>query len=163
MDGNKYFISFIDDCTRFTILYFLKEKSMLISYKAYVENHGQHKISTIRTNNGGEYFSKEWIKIVERKNKTLLDASRCLLQVGGLHNQFWQEVVATTCYLQIRSPHKVLGLNTPYTIWYGHKPHLGHLFGCIVYNHIPQEKQRKLDPHARTCIFTVSRCFQHIV
>ena len=50
----------------------------------------------------------------------------------------------------------MLGLNTPYAIWYGHKPHLAHLrvFGCIAYNHIPQEKRRKLDPHARKCIFT---------
>mgnify|MGYP002775250692 FL=1 len=181
LDGNRYFISFIDDFTRFTILYFLKEKSgafkAFISYKAYVENHGQHKISTIRSDNGGEYFSKEWIKfcedhgirhehtvpynpqqngIVERKNMTLLDASRCMLQVAGLHNQFWEEAVATACYVQNRSPHKVLGLNTPYAIWYGHKPHLGHLrvFGCIAYSHIPQEKRRKLDPHARKCIFT---------
>ena len=181
LDGNRYFISFIDDFTRFTILYFLKEKSgafkAFTSYKAYVENHGQHKISTIRSDNGGEYFSKEWIKfcedhgirhehtvpynpqqngIAKRKNRTLLDASRCMLQVAGLHNQFWEEAVATTCYLQNRSPHKVLGLNTPYAIWYGHKPHLAHLrvFGCIAYNHIPQEKRRKLDPHARKCIFT---------
>ena len=122
LDGNRYFISFIDDFTRFTILYFRKEKSRAFkaftSYKAYVENHGQHKISTIRSDNGGEYFSKEWIKfcedhgirhehtvpynpqqngIVERKNRTLLDASRCMLQVAGLHNQFWEEAVATTC------------------------------------------------------------------
>ena len=102
-----------------------------------MENHGQHKISTIRSDNGGEYFSKEWIKfcedhgimhehtvpynpqqngIAERKNKTLLDASRCMLKVAGLHNQFWEEAVATACYLQNRSPHKVLGLNTPYAI-----------------------------------------------
>ena len=69
LDGNRYFISFIDDFTRFTILYFLKEKfgafKAFISYKAYVENHGQHKISTIRSDNGGEYFSKEWIKFCE--------------------------------------------------------------------------------------------------
>ena len=42
IDGNKYFISFIDDFTRFTALYFLKKKSgaynAFTSYKAYVEN-----------------------------------------------------------------------------------------------------------------------------
>ena len=112
-------------------------------------------------------FPKEWIKfcedhgirhehtvpynpqqngIAERKNRTLLDASRCMLQVVGLDNKLWEEVVATASYLQNRSPHKVLGLNTPYAIWYSHKPHLGHLhmFGCIAYNHIPKEKRRKL-------------------
>ena len=72
-----------------------------------MENHHQSKISTIRTDNGGEYFSGEWIKfcnthgirhehtvpynpqqngVAERKNRTLLDASRSMLQVARLHN-----------------------------------------------------------------------------
>ena len=52
IDGNKYFISFIDDFTRFTILYFLKKK--LGAYNAFVENQCQLKILIIRTDNGGE-------------------------------------------------------------------------------------------------------------
>ena len=54
-------------------------------------------------------------------------------------------------YLQNRSPHKALGLNTPYAMWFGHKPNLSHLpiFGVTIYNYIPQEKRRKLYPHAR--------------
>ena len=180
INGNKYFISFIDDYTRFTILYFLKKKSgaynAFTSYKAYVENQCQLKIAILRTDNGGEYFSNEWTKfceengirhehtvpynpqqngVAERKNRTLLDASRSMLQVSRLSLQFWQEAVATACYLQNRSPHKVLGLETPYSLWFKHKPHLGHLrvFGSIAYSHIPTEKRQKLDPHTRKCIF----------
>ena len=67
IDGNKYFISFID-FTRFTILYFLKKKlgakNSFTSYKAYVENHSHLKILTIRTDNGGEYFSDKWKKVL---------------------------------------------------------------------------------------------------
>ena len=180
LNGNKYFISFIDDHTRFTIIYFLKAKSEAFNafktYKVYMENQCQSKINTIRTDNGGEYFSHEWIKfcqehgirhqhtvpytpqqngVAERKNRTLLDASRSMLQVARLHNQFWQEAIATACYLQNRSPHKALGLNTPYSKWFGHKPNLSHLrvFGATAYGHIPLEKRRKLDPHARKGIF----------
>ena len=69
IDGNKYFISFIDDFTRFTVLYFLKKKSgaynAFTSYKAYLENPRQLKISTIRTDNGGEYFGDEWTRFCE--------------------------------------------------------------------------------------------------
>ena len=69
IDGNKYFISYIDDFTRFTVLYFLKKKSgaynAFKSYKAYVENQCQLKISTIRADNGGEYFSDEWKSFCE--------------------------------------------------------------------------------------------------
>ena len=127
IDGNKYFISFIDDFTRFTVLYFLKKKSgaynAFTSYKAYVENQCQLKISTIRTDNGGEYFSDEWKSfceengirhehivpynpqqngIAERKNRTLLDACRSMIQVVRLPLRFGQEAVATACYLQNR-------------------------------------------------------------
>ena len=40
-------------------------------------------------------------------------------------------------------------------MWFGHKPNLSHLrvFGATAYGHIPQEKRRKLDPHARKWIF----------
>ena len=88
-----------------------------------MENQGQHKISTIWTDNDGEYFSKEWIKfcedhgirnekivpynpqqngISERKTRTLLDANRCMLQVVDLHNEFWQDKIIemTTCLNQ---------------------------------------------------------------
>ena len=69
IDGNKYFISFIDDFTRFTVLYFLKKKSRaynaFTSYKAYVENQCKLKISTIHTDNGGEYFSDGWKSFCE--------------------------------------------------------------------------------------------------
>ena len=77
-----------------------------------------------------------------------------MLQVSKLSHRFWQEAVATLCYLQNRSPHKILGLNTPYTIWFGHKPNLSHLrvFRSIAYSHIPLEQWKKLDPHAKKCI-----------
>ena len=141
IDGNKYFISFINDFRRFTILYFLKKKlgafNAFTSYKAFVENQCQLKISTIRTDNGGEYFSDEWKRlceenglrhkhtlpyspeqngVAERENRTLLDASRSMLQVSRLSPRFWQETVATACYMQNRSPYKVLGLETPYSL-----------------------------------------------
>ena len=124
IDGNKYFISFIDDFTRSTILYFLKKKSgeynAFTSYKAYVENQGQLKILTIRTDNGGEYFNDEWKSfckengimhehivpynpqqngIAEHKNRTLLDACRSMIQVAKLPPRFWQEAVGSACYL----------------------------------------------------------------
>ena len=92
--------------------------------------------------------------VAERKNRTLLDASRSMLQVAGREHRFWQEAVATSCYLQNRSPHKALGLNTPYMVWSGHTPKFSNLtvFGSIAYSHIRQEKRKKLDPHAKKCI-----------
>ena len=78
-----------------------------------------------------------------------------MLQVAGLQHEFWQEAGATACYLQNRSPHKALGLNTPYCLWFGRKPHVGHLktFGGIAYSHVPTEIRKKLDIHSIKCVF----------
>ena len=78
-----------------------------------------------------------------------------MLQVAGLPNQFWQEAVATSCYLQNRSPHKVLDLHTPYFLWFDKKPQVGQLriFGAIAYSHIPTKLRKKLDPHSTKCVF----------
>ena len=77
-----------------------------------------------------------------------------MLQVSKLPHLFWQEAVVTSYFLENRSNHKILGLNNPYRIWFGHKPNLSHLrvFGSIAYSHIPLEQRKKLDPHAKKCI-----------
>ena len=76
----------------------------------FVENQGQFKFKIIRTDNGEKYYSKEWVffcntqciqnechtvpynpqqhGVAERRNRTLLDASRSMLQVARLPTQF---------------------------------------------------------------------------
>jgi Integrase core domain len=62
--GNNYFITFIDDYSRKTWVYFLKEKSAAFevfkSFKNLVENESGYKIKTLRSNRGGEYTSKRF-------------------------------------------------------------------------------------------------------
>jgi hypothetical protein len=62
--GCKYFILFIDDFTRMTWVYFLKDKSKafekFIHFQCLVENATKENISTLRTNNGGEFTSNEF-------------------------------------------------------------------------------------------------------
>ena len=61
--GKRYFITFIDDCTRFCYVYLLKTKDEALHYfkiyKAEVENQLEKKIKRIRSGHGGEYFSNE--------------------------------------------------------------------------------------------------------
>ena len=58
-----YTISFIDDFSRKTWIYFLKKKDEVFGkfkdFKALIENHTNTKIKTLRSDNGGEYTSKE--------------------------------------------------------------------------------------------------------
>ena len=59
--GKRYFMTLIDDCTRFCYPHLLKSKDEALHYfkvyKAEVENQLERKIKHIRLDRGGEYFS----------------------------------------------------------------------------------------------------------
>ena len=61
---NNYFLLFIDDFSRKTWVYFLKQKSEVFEafkiFKATVENERGRKIKAIRSDRGGEFTSKEF-------------------------------------------------------------------------------------------------------
>ena len=44
---------------------------------------------------------------------------------------------------------------TPFEAWNGQKPSLGHvkLFSCLVYNHVSDERWRKVEKKANDCLF----------
>ena len=58
-----YYVSFIDDYSRKTWIYFLKSKNEVFSkfkeFKALVENLSEKKIKIFRSDNGGEFTSGE--------------------------------------------------------------------------------------------------------
>jgi transposase InsO family protein len=63
-DGKKYFMTFIDDSTRYCYVYLLNTKDEALDffkiYKAEVENQLERKIKRLRSDHGGEYFSNEF-------------------------------------------------------------------------------------------------------
>ena len=64
LSGFEYYITFIDDFSRKTWIYFLKAKSEVFEkfkeFKALIENLSDKKIKILRSDNGGEYTSKEF-------------------------------------------------------------------------------------------------------
>jgi transposase InsO family protein len=62
--SKRYFMTFIDDCTKFCYVYLLKTKDEALNYskayKAEVENQLERKIKRLRSDRGGEYFSSEF-------------------------------------------------------------------------------------------------------
>lgn len=172
--GNKYIMTLIDDFSKFTHVYLLREKSeattKMKEFVASMVNQYGKKPKVIRSDRGGEYVNKEMqeflrnegIKIqytapyspqqngtAERKNRYLVEMTRCLLIDAQLDNQFWAEAVMTANYLQNRLPSRTLD-ETPYEKWFNKKPNLSHIvkFGADVYAMIPTEKRRKLDEKA---------------
>ena len=59
LGGSRYFITFIDDFSRWTTVYTMKEKSEMFEcfkkFHKFGETHSGEKIKTIRTDNGGGY------------------------------------------------------------------------------------------------------------
>ena len=61
--GYAYYVSFIDDFSRKTWIYFMKNKDEVFrkfkEFKAFNENHTENKINTFRSDNGKEFTSNE--------------------------------------------------------------------------------------------------------
>jgi hypothetical protein len=64
LNGYLYYVLFIDDYSRKTWIYFLKNKDGVLAkfqeFKAQIENQTERKIKTLRSDNGGECTSKEF-------------------------------------------------------------------------------------------------------
>ena len=64
LSGYEYYVTFIDDYSRKTWIYFLKTKDEVFGkfkeFKALIENHLERRIKTLGTDNGREYTSKEF-------------------------------------------------------------------------------------------------------
>ena len=182
LTGFEYYISFIDDYSRKTWIYFLRsKKSELVlrvfqGFKALVEKQTGRKIRMLRSDNGGEYTSKEFDAfcrqegiqrqltvpytpeqngVAERKNRSIVGAARAMLHDQGLPFFLWAEACSTAVYLQNRSPHRAVGSKTPEEMYSGKKPEVGHfrIFGSLTYSHVPSEKRTKFDPTAERGIF----------
>ena len=155
LGGGEYFVTFLDDHTRYVWVYILKQKSEVFrcfrEWKALVEKSSGRKIKIFRSDNGGEYTStefgtyltKEGIKqeltiphspqqngAAERLNRTLIEGVRTMLADSKLPHRFWAEALSTCVYLRNRSPTKVLEGITPYEAWSGVKPDVSLLRVC---------------------------------
>jgi transposase InsO family protein len=175
-----YYVTFIDDFSRKTWIYFLKAKDEVFNkfqeFKALVENLSGRKIKVLRSDNGGEYTSNEFkdfcreagIKrelttpynpqqngVAERKNRSIVEAAKAMIHDQNLPMHLWAEASSTTVYVQNKSPHKILGNKTPEEVFTGKKPEVNHLriFGCPVYIHVPKEKRTKLEPSGKKGTF----------
>lgn len=61
-DGQQYYISFIDNYSRYRYIYLIYKKSqsldMFKAYKAKVENQHGKRIKVIRSDHGSDYYDK---------------------------------------------------------------------------------------------------------
>ena len=180
LSGSEYFLTFIDDRTRYSWVYILKRKSDVFQtfreWKAMAEKSTGKPLKTLRSDNGGEYTSLEFERylkeqgiihqltipkspqqngVAERLNRTVMNMVRSILAVYKMPQRFWAEALNTAVYLRNRSPTTAVKGKTPFESLTGKKPSVGHLriFGCAAYRHVMDDERKKLDPKTEKCVF----------
>jgi transposase InsO family protein len=152
-----YYVSFIDEFSRNTWIYFLMKKYEVFDrskeFKALVENQIEKRIKVLRTDNGRKLCGNEFEEfckkcsiarqkntpytpqqneVAKRMNMILMEKARCMLSGVGLGKELWAEAVGTTCCLVNKSPSSALDDKTPQEVWTSKEPSLTHIkvFGC---------------------------------
>jgi transposase InsO family protein len=153
----RYYIIFVDDCTRYTWIYFLYTKTaaeiikVFKNFKTHVEKQYNRQMKRFRCDNGtGEYnndtfrgflveqgityepsppHQQQMNGVAERMMRTLKDMARCMLRQAGLPDAFWAEAMNTAVYLRARCPTSAVdnGTKTPFEKLRGQKPDVHHL------------------------------------
>ncbi|GJV51365.1 retrovirus-related pol polyprotein from transposon TNT 1-94 [Tanacetum coccineum] len=180
VNGKKYILVIVDDYSRFTWVNFLRSKDealdFIIKFLKMIQVRLQVTVRRIRTDNGTEfvnqtlrkYYEKIGIShetsvsrspqqngVVERRNRTLIEAARTMLIYAKAPLFLWAEAVATACYTQNRSIIRLRHDKTPYELLHDKPPDLSffHVFGALCYPTNDNENLGKLQPKANIGIF----------
>jgi hypothetical protein len=175
IDGSKYCLVIVDDYSRFTWVFFLQEKSQtqetLKGFLRRTQNEFGLGIKKIRSDNGMEFknsqiegfledkgikheFSSPYTPqqngVVERKNRTLLDMARTMLDEYKTPDQFWAEAINTAYYSINRLYlHRILK-KTSYELLTGKKANVSYfrVFGSKCFILIKRGRKSKFAPKA---------------
>ena len=175
--GYEYFITFIDDYSRYGYVYLMRHKSEAFDkfreYKAEAEKQLGVHIKQLRSDRGGEYLSGEFKSylaqegiisqlsspgtpqqngVSERRNRTLLDMVRSMLSYSSLPESFWGYALEIAAYILNLVPSKSVS-KTPTELWKGRKPSLNHIRIWGAPAHVLVQKQQKLESRTEMCMF----------
>jgi transposase InsO family protein len=172
---SRYCLVIVDDYSRFTWVLFLQEKTQtqesLKKFLRRAQNEFGLRIKKIRSDNGTkfknsqieEFLEEEGIKpefsspytpqqngVVERKNRTLMDMARTMLEEYKTSDQFWAEAINTACYSINRLYlHRILK-KTSYELLTGKTPNVSYfrVFGSKCFILVKRGRNSKFAPKA---------------
>ncbi|GJS40800.1 retrovirus-related pol polyprotein from transposon TNT 1-94 [Tanacetum coccineum] len=180
--GNRYTLVIVDDYSRYT--WTIKDKTEAFNqfeiFSKKIQNQLGCTIVSIRTDHGrefdnevqfGEFCNTNGIThnfsaprtpqsngVVERKNRTLQEMSRTMLNEQSLPQKFWCNAVDTSTYILNRILIRAILGKTPYEILRGRKPTLDYfrVFGskCFILN-TKENYLTKFDPKSYEGVFLV--------
>nr|GEU57583.1 hypothetical protein [Tanacetum cinerariifolium] len=180
VNGKKYILIIVDDYSRFTWVKFLRSKDeapdFIIKFLKMIQVRLKVPVRRIRTNNGTEFVNQTLRKyyeevgisheisvarspqqndVVERRNRTLIEAARTMLIYAQPLLFLWAEAMATACFTQNRSIIRLRHGKTPYELMHYKLPDLSflHVFGALCYPTNDSKNLGKLQPKADIGIF----------
>src|SRR5581483_7356680 len=127
--GSRYYVSFIDDYTRYTWVFLMKRRSdfflVYSNFRALVKTQHSAVIKCFRCDLGGEYTSNDFTQLLasdgtihqssctdtpqqngvaERKHRHLVETARSLLLSSEVPSVFWGEALLTATHVINRIP-----------------------------------------------------------
>ncbi|CAM8896855.1 unnamed protein product [Rhodiola kirilowii] len=179
--GFRYFVTFVDDFSRMTWIYFMKNRSELLqhfsSFCAEIRTQFGVPVKIFRSDNAKEYLSAPFHEfmqkhgiihqtscvdtpsqngVAERKNRHLLETARALLFEMQVPKKFWVDAVSTACFLINRMSSTVLSGESPLCSLCPSSslfPIAPKIFGCTCFVRDVRPHLTKLDPKSLKCIF----------
>jgi hypothetical protein len=175
--GHKYFLTLVDDYSRFTWIIFLKTKNEtrnnLIHFIAYLENQFSTTLKCLRSDNGTEFALSDFFLskgiihqkscvetpqqngVVERKHQHILNVARSLSFHSKILITMWNFSIQHVVHIINRLPSPLLNSKCPYELLFKIPPSLIHLkiFGCLSYATTLQAHRTKFNSRARKCVF----------
>nr|GEU29757.1 retrovirus-related Pol polyprotein from transposon TNT 1-94 [Tanacetum cinerariifolium] len=160
INGKRYVLVIVDDYSCYTWVHFLRTTDeapeVIKTFLKRITVLLQSPVIIIRTDNDTkfknqvlkEYFDSVGIShqvssvrtpqqngIVERRNRTLVEAARTMLIFSRAPLFLWAEAIATACFTQNRSIIHHRFNKTPYELINGRKPDIFflHVFGALYY------------------------------
>ncbi|KAH9673511.1 Integrase catalytic domain-containing protein [Citrus sinensis] len=180
LNGKYYAFVIVDDYSRYTWVLFLANKDdALDAFKVLckkLQNEKGHGIVCIRSDHGGEFENHAFESfcnnlgiehqfssprtpqqngVVERKNRSIQEMARTMLNENALPKYFWAEAVNTACYVLNRVLIRPNLNKTPYELWKDRKPNIGYfkVFGCKCFVLNTKDNLGKFDPKSDVGIF----------
>ncbi|WVZ88947.1 hypothetical protein U9M48_035414 [Paspalum notatum var. saurae] len=177
VSGKWYVLVVVDDFSRFSWVFFMEFKDEAFGFVRdlvlRLRNESHKAMRAIRSDNGGEFrnshfenfcrdlglehqFSSPYTPpqngVVERKNRTLVEMARTMLNEHRTLRRFWAEVVNTACYIANRIFLRAFLGKTSYELRFGRQPSVKHLraFSCRCFvlkkaGHLDKFESRCLD------------------
>nr|GEW06977.1 hypothetical protein [Tanacetum cinerariifolium] len=160
INGKRYVLVIVDDYSRYTWVHFLRSKDeapeVIKTFLKRITVLFQSPVIIIRTDYDTEFKNqvlKEFFdsvgishqlssvrtpqqnRVVERQNRTLVEAARTMLIFSRAPLFLWAEVIATACFTQNCSIIHRQFNETPYELINGRKPDISflHVFGALCY------------------------------